>query len=353
MAATLDSILEQSNSDDIVEIINRLDSVRVSAAQGLLIGLIVCLLMPLVGCQTFEPNFAFAEREVPVEPGLHLITLQLGEGEPVVFVDDTPGDSASWGIHLGEFSGAGYQAIQYNRRFEPSDDDSLLPARSAKQQGEELIRLLDALDLKKVHLVARSYGAYTALLFALEHRDRVRTLTLCEPPIFPFLEEIDGDVAVLAQSLQAKVSREMLGPVRQAYDSGDDQLALERFLDFSIVGGGAFEKLSPVILQGYRMNAGELKSLILSDRPYPPVDRDRVRALKVPTLIISGAMTTDVNTFICQQLDTLLPAETHKRVVIDCAGHWTWYDNPEACRVAVLDFIESWADGGDASSNAK
>jgi non-heme chloroperoxidase len=318
-----------------------------------LVGLIVFLFVPLAGCYTLGPTISLTEREVPVEPGLYLISLEMGEGEPVVFVDDTPGDGSSWGMQLGDFSGAGYCAIEYGRRYDQSDARASVLPRSAQRQVKELSRLLDGLDLKKVHLVGHSYGAYTALLFALEHRDRVRTLTLCEPPIYPWLEEVDGDAAATAQSLKTRLDSEMLGPVRGAFDSGESELALERFLDFSFVGGGAFQKLSPVILQRYRMNAAEFKALMLSDDPYPPLDKDLVGKLKVPTLILSGAMTTDVNVFIEQQLDMVLPAETHKRVVIEHAGHWMWHDNPEACRAAVLDFIESSSDAVEGNSRVR
>ena len=99
--------------------------------------------------------------------------------------------------------------------------------------------------------------------------------------------------------------------------------------------------MMPEIPQRFRRNAAEFKALMLSDTPYPPVDKERVRKLTVPTLILSGQMTTEINEFIGQQLDALLPAETHQRAVIEYAGHWMWNDNEEACRIAVLDFIES------------
>jgi pimeloyl-ACP methyl ester carboxylesterase len=312
---------------------------------------ILFVVLPLAGCQITRPTISLVEHEVSVEPGLHLISLEVGEGDPVVFVDDTPGDGTSWGLQLGDFAEAGYHAIEYGRRYEQSDS-RVLP-RSAQRQVKELLRLLDGLGLKKVHLVGHSYGAYTALRFALEHRDRVRTLTLCEPPIYPWLEEVEGDAATTARSLKDRLDSEMIRPVREALESGEDELALERFLDFSFVGGGAFQKLSPVILQRYRINAAEFKALMLSSDPYPPLEMDRVAKLNVPTLILSGAMTTDVNAFIDQQIDLVLPADSHKRVVIEYAGHWMWNDNPEACLSAVLGFIGSAPESVDGRTGAK
>lgn len=305
--------------------------------------IIVCFGI-LSGCLTVGTTIELRERQIPVESGLHLISLEMGEGDPVVFVDDTPGDGTSWGMQLGYFSEAGYRAIEYGRRYDTSDARLLVPPRSAQRQVQELSRLLDGLDLKKVHLVGHSYGAYTALLFALEHRDRVRTLTLCEPPLYPWIEEVGGDATATALLLKTRLDNEMLGPVREALESGETDMAIERFLSFSLDDPEDVQRLWPEIPQRYRANAAEFKALMLSDEPYPPVDKQQVRNLTVPTLILTGQMTTEINGFIGQQLDALLPAETHQRVVIEYAGHWMWNDNQEACRIAVLDFIESWSD---------
>ena len=43
---------------------------------------------------------------------------------------------------------------------------------------------LDALSVERADLIGMSHGGVTALLFALEHPTRVRTLTLIEPPAF-------------------------------------------------------------------------------------------------------------------------------------------------------------------------
>src|SRR5262249_55224829 len=63
--------------------------------------------------------------------------------------------------------------------------DSLPAGYSVRSESEAMRRSLDHLGLgTPLDIVGHSFGALVALDFALEHPDRVRTLTLAEPPAF-------------------------------------------------------------------------------------------------------------------------------------------------------------------------
>src|SRR5437868_4414695 len=68
----------------------------------------------------------------------------------------------------------------------------LQPVAAEEQDASELAGLMDTLKLERVHLVSYSYGAFASLFFALQHPERVRSLTLSEPPILKWLPEIPG-----------------------------------------------------------------------------------------------------------------------------------------------------------------
>ena len=83
------------------------------------------------------------------------------------------------------------------------------------------------------------------MLFASEYPDRVRTLTLCETPLYLWVEEVGRDATATAQSRKFRLDSEMLRPVHEALESGERELAIERFLNFSLGDRGAFRPLLP------------------------------------------------------------------------------------------------------------
>lgn len=294
----------------------------------------------LGGCFSKRPTVELMEQEVPVVPGLSLITLEMGEGVPVVFVDDTPGDGSSWGMQLGDFSGAGYRAIEYGRRYHQIEGHLPVPARLAERQVHELSCLFGELRLSKVHLVAHGYGGQVALLFTMQHPDRVHTLTLCEPTLYGCLSETVGQPSETRRTLKDTLTAEMIQPVRDALLAGDDDVAIRRYLDFTFLDGASNQWLSPEIRQRYRSNVAEFKAVMLSEEPYPIINMESVSRLSVPTLLLSSEYATPINAFIGEELERRLPAETHQRVVINGAGHWMWQDQPDACRAEVIKFIK-------------
>ncbi len=57
------------------------------------------------------------------------------------------------------------------------------PDHSAIVEARDLLGLMDELKIEKAYILGHSYGAYTALLFAIDHPDRVKKLILAEPPL--------------------------------------------------------------------------------------------------------------------------------------------------------------------------
>jgi pimeloyl-ACP methyl ester carboxylesterase len=79
--------------------------------------------------------------------------------------------------------------------------------------------------------------------------------------------------------------------------------------------------------------------LVTSDNLYPGLDRDAVRKIAVPTLLLSGEKSPASQKRVDEVLERLLPAKGRQRVVIRDADHGMWFQQAEACRRAVLEFL--------------
>jgi len=104
---------------------------------------------------------------------------EAGAGVPVVFAHEFGGTLRNWEPQL-RFLSRAYRCIAYNSRgYPPSDVPTEPSAYSQPLVGDDLARLLTALDIDTAHIVGLSMGSVTALDFALRHGRRARSITLC------------------------------------------------------------------------------------------------------------------------------------------------------------------------------
>jgi non-heme chloroperoxidase len=128
--------------------------------------------------------------------GVELHYLQSGTGVPVVLIHGGLGDYREWSAQIEPFS-QHYRVLDYSRRYNYPNKNAERPDHSAIVEAADLVALLDALKLERVHLVGYSYGGLKALFFATQHPERLRSLTLAEPAIMKWLPQIPGGQAEL------------------------------------------------------------------------------------------------------------------------------------------------------------
>jgi pimeloyl-ACP methyl ester carboxylesterase len=165
-----------------------------------------------------------------------------------------------------------------------------------EQQAEELAPLLE----DDAHLVGHSYGGVISLLIAARHPERVRSLTVSEPPAFGVARgrpEVERLLAELAIFLAA-------GPYEPA-------AYLHGFL--AVVGSDIRlpEPLPPDLEQGARAAMAE-RSPAEAEIPL-----DELAASPFPKLVISGGHNPAFDA-VCDVLEERLGAE---RAVVPGAGH--------------------------------
>ena len=121
--------------------------------------------------------FPFPIHELPLEPGV-LRYAGAGEGEPVLLVHGNPSWAFMYRAQMRDLAAAGYRVIAPDHLgFGLSDkppDWTYRPDQHAANLGA----LVDHLGLEDVHLVVHDWGGPIGLGWALEHPEKVKSLTI-------------------------------------------------------------------------------------------------------------------------------------------------------------------------------
>jgi pimeloyl-ACP methyl ester carboxylesterase len=262
--------------------------------------------------------------------GIELHYLTTGDGAPVLLVHGGGDDLRYWEAQLGPLS-ARYRVTVYSRRHSAPNDNPIRSSNhSAELEADDLERLIDTLGLDRFHLGGHSYGALTALLLALRRPASIRTLTLCEPPMLAWAAEVPGGDAIVREFTDAAWR-----PGADAFLRRDPR-AIAILYD-GIIGAGVFDSMPEELRARALGNARDLEAICISPDMFPPVSLDAVRQLAAPTLLLTGARTTPINTIGLAVLDRLLP--NHELVTIPDATHELFVEQPEASTRALLAFL--------------
>jgi non-heme chloroperoxidase len=284
----------------------------------------------LVAQQGDGERFSALIKNVRVN-GVQLHYLEKGNGIPVVLIHGGLGDYREWNPQIERIS-SHYRVIAYSRRYNyPNNKAEILHDHSAIVEARDLAALLDELKLERVHIVGYSYGALTALFFTTEHPERVRSLTMAEPPILGWLSEIPGGQTELDKFMQT-----MWRPAGEAFRRDDPAAALRIACDY-FSGIGSYDQMPTGFKQSLMDNIREWKALTTSRDAFPMLSRDAVVRLKLPILLITGEKTLAPLRMINDALNHLLP--NAEQVTVPGATHDMWLQDPERCGQATVKFM--------------
>jgi pimeloyl-ACP methyl ester carboxylesterase len=218
-----------------------------------------------------------------------------GEGPEVLLVHGGASPSTTWGA-LAPLRARWTLALVHRRGYPPSP----LPPGGRQDFDVDAADLASLLDARP-HVVAHSYGVLGTLIAATRMPDRVRSLTLIEPPLYYL---VPGDVEV------ARLQR--MGNAVLTHGLKTEPATLREFL--RLAGAPELDDgpLPEGIAQGVRRAYGS--RLPSEARPALEVLRDA----GVPSLVASGDHAPALER-ICDALASALDA---KRVVVAGAGHF-------------------------------
>ncbi len=298
---------------------------------------IVLLAALAASCSGRTSTRADAPTRVVVN-GVELHYIEAGQGEAVILLHGGQGDYRAWQPQILVLKPR-YRVISYSRRYHSPNDNPLAgTTHSALVDAEDLAALMAQLGLGSAHLVGTSYGAFTALAFALKHPEMVRSLVLAEPPIHQW---VTGDArgAALHQQFMTTVHE----PAGQAFAKGDTEAAMRILVD-AFDGPGAFKKLPPENRTAILSNARFFQALTASSDPYPNLSRSDVSRLGMPILIVKGAETDELHKAVAEEVGRVLPQA--QRVTIPWAGHGSPRQNPDSFNYAMLEFLKTASQAG-------
>ncbi len=268
--------------------------------------------------------------------GCSLVCRELGDGAPIIFIHGTLAGMDTFRRQLLWF-GQRARAIAYSRRFHPpSGPNGPAGPYMLDDHAADLIALVRALRLTTPHLVGSSYGAYVAIRACLMEPALASSLVAAEPPMLRLLGLTPEGRAAL------RVFRERgLEPAREAFGRGDDDGGVAHFFDGIRGERGAFRALSNLQRADLLRFGPELRMELASDFDLymPPISLEEMKALKVPTLLLSGEKSPRLFHIITDMVRTAIPGSEMRS--IPSADHSIHTSAPAAYSDAVWEFISA------------
>lgn len=204
--------------------------------------------------------------------------------------------------------------------------------------SKAVVAFMDSLSIKRTHLAGHSMGGQLAMLLALEHPERVRTLTLAAPAgIETFTpQEAAGLKAYAATTFPQKQSEEQ---IRQAWALNFHQQPAE---------------VEPLIQERLQLNESayyptyaRLLQGGVSGMLEAPVAQ-RLGEISMPVLLLFGTEDQLIpNRYlhpnltiqsVAQEAHTAIP--NSQLVMLSAAGHLLQFEQPEAFNKALLQFLK-------------
>lgn len=160
----------------------------------------------------------------------------------------------------------------------------------------DVLAVLDAEGIARVHLVGHGLGAATAFALAAAAPARVASLVLVDPPLVTFGAADDPTARALRGATSAAAD---------AADKGSTGRALDALLD-PRWGVGWRDRLPRQRLASIRRHAGALAPLLTALAAYAPADAE-IRGVLAPALVLHVADAPTADRRTAERLVSLLP----------------------------------------------
>ena len=249
-----------------------------------------------------------------------------GAGEPVLLIDMLIADC--FVPLLAEPALADrYQLIRYHKRGWVGSTHTPPPVSFA-DHAADAAALLERLGVRRAHIAGHSTGASIGAQLALDHPEKVHTLTLLEPTLL--------SLPLGAAFLKAA------GPVFEAYGSGDHSGAFAMFvtaasgLEWEACRTLLEERIPGVVTQSIK-DADTFFGIELPALTEWTFGPEQAAAIHQPVLSVLGAETQPLWVEIAEFLRSSLPHV--QDCAIDGVGHLLQIQRPEPVARGIAEFL--------------
>jgi pimeloyl-ACP methyl ester carboxylesterase len=257
-----------------------------------------------------------------------------GAGEPLLLIDMLIADC--FVPLLPEPALArGYQLIRYHKRGWVGSTRTPPPV-SIGEHAADAAALLEHLGVRRAHIVGHSTGASIGAQLALDHPEKVHTLTLLEPTLVSLPL---GDAFLKAA-----------GPVFETYGSGDHAGAFAMFvsaasgLDWEDCRALLEERIPGVVAQSIE-DADTFFGVELPALTEWTFGPEEAAAIRKPVLSVIGAETQPLWVEIAEFLRSSLPDV--EECTIEGVGHLLQMQRPEPVAQGIAGFLRRNSLAGD------
>ncbi len=284
---------------------------------------------------------------MPLAPvnGIELYYEEHGSGFPLVFSHEFAGDYRSWNQQVNFFARR-YRVITYNARgYPPSDVPTSIDDYTQAQSVDDLKGLLDHLSIDLAHIAGLSMGGNVALNFGLTYPDMARSLVVAGTGAG------STDTEAFRVNVNSRADAMRAGGM-DAMDDYSNSNTRAQLLRKDPLG---FEEFRQGLMEHSPIGSALTFAGVQGRRPTIFALEDRMKALRVPTLIMTGdedepCIETSVFMKRCIPKSGL--------AVIPQSGHAINLEEPDLFNRLVFDFLTAveqgaWAEqgAGDASGN--
>lgn len=280
-----------------------------------------------------------AERFVEIDqPPARLRIIEVGSGEPTVFIPGTPGTGPYWGALLRTLRGV--RALLLDRPgWGLSTPIDYSTDRYADVVARVISDALDATGLERVNVVGHSIGNVWALRLAAAHPDRVGRVALVGGgPVVPEIEA-PKFIKLLASPLGAVIVRlpQKAGQIRAMLRQSGHAASLDAgrvpnaFIEWRV----AFHRLTTSMRHEREM----VRSLLGRGgwRSGLTFDDAELAAIRAPVLWTYGTADPVGSVEVWRRaVDRIPGGELH---LMEGAGHLPWLDDPETIGTRLSQFL--------------
>jgi pimeloyl-ACP methyl ester carboxylesterase len=250
-----------------------------------------------------------------------------GAGEPVLLIDMLIADCFVPLLPEPSLAEA-YQLIRYHKRGWVGSTHTPPPV-TIEDHAADAAALLEHLGVRRAHIAGHSTGASIGAQLALDHPEKVHTLTLLEPTLVSL---------PLGQAFLRSA-----GPVFEAYESGDHSGAFAMFVAAASglpweASRALLEQRIPGVVAQAIEDADTFFGIELPSLVEWAFGPEQAAAVRRPVLSVIGAETQPMWVEIAGFLRSSLPRV--EECTIDGVGHLLQIQRPEPVARAMGDFLE-------------